>query len=101
MSLLCIYSPRALEKLEKVKMEKPTDSGRGEKRKHEGESMDDAPWPRSKSSSKDLEIMEQRFFLQSEGECPWRSAEGEDFPAPKILKSFYLPLFWTTAFRCL
>ena len=27
--------------------------------------------------------MEQRFFLRSEGECPWRSAEGEDFPAPK------------------
>ena len=27
--------------------------------------------------------MEQRFFLQSEGECPWRSAKGEDFHAPK------------------
>ena len=27
--------------------------------------------------------MEQRFFLRLEEECPWRSAEGEDFPAPK------------------
>ena len=27
--------------------------------------------------------MEHRLLLHSEGECPWRSAEGEDFPAPR------------------
>ena len=61
---------RASETLGKVEMEKPTDSGRGEKRKREGESANDSPWPRSKCSSEDLEIIEQRFFLWLEGECP-------------------------------
>ena len=40
--------------------------------------------------------MEHRFFLRSEGECPWRSAEGEDFPAPRdseiVLFSSFLEL---------
>ena len=48
-----------------------------------GGSAENAPWPQSKCSSKGLEIMEQRFFLRLEEECPCRSAEGEDFPAPK------------------
>ena len=64
-------------------MEKPTDSEKEEKGKHEGESVENASWVQIKYSFEDMEIMEQRLSLRSEGECPWRSAEGECFPAPE------------------
>jgi len=51
-------------------MEKPPDSGSGENWKREGgkSSGGGAPWPRGKCSSDNLEVMERRFFLQSEGD---------------------------------
>ena len=48
--------------------------------------MENASWTQIKYSFEDMEIMEQRLSLRSEGECPWRSAEGEDFPGPKDSK---------------
>ena len=71
-------------------MEKPTDSGRGEKRKREGEgaSPENAPWPQSKCSSKGLEIMEQDSFCGQRGNAPGGVPRVKIFPAPKILKSF-------------
>ena len=50
-------------------MEKPTDSEKEEKGKREGESVENASWTQIKYSFKDMEIMEQRLSLQSEGEC--------------------------------
>src|SRR6185436_16880534 len=49
----------------------------------EEKQAENAPWPQSKCSSEDLGILEHRFLVRSDGECPWRSAQGGDFPAPK------------------
>ena len=52
-----------MKELEKVEMEKPTDSSRGGKKKRKEKSVEGVPWPWSKCSSDDLGIMVLMPFM--------------------------------------